>query len=276
MPEALKWHLEGALWTTRRTLFNLAPTVAPLTVSGLSNTVVNGRVDATDPENDAIVYRLVRGPSSGTVALNADGSFTYTPPAELRRRRLVRGGGPGPRSPRQPARPVPRNRYCRRCAGQPGRHQVRLQLHDRREHLDTRSPSRIEGRGRRHDGLLPGHEAGHAQLCRFRYVGPRERRASLGRKRIGRIQRALVLSDRGPVQDDQRHRRQRRGSRRHPQLELGGLLLGARRFGRKHRVRLPGHRDSRAAAFVRVHVHCRCARHEHWHALGGVRRLCRR
>ncbi|GAB7067721.1 hypothetical protein JCM12141A_20100 [Mycolicibacterium hodleri] len=79
VPEALKWHLEGALWTTRRTLFNLAPTVAPLTVSGLSNTVVNGRVDATDPENDAIVYRLVRGPSSGTVALNADGSFTYTP-----------------------------------------------------------------------------------------------------------------------------------------------------------------------------------------------------
>jgi len=79
VPGELKWHLEGALWTTRRSLFNVAPTVAPLTVSGLANTAVNGRVDAVDPENDAIVYRLVRGPSSGTVQLNADGSFTYTP-----------------------------------------------------------------------------------------------------------------------------------------------------------------------------------------------------
>ena len=79
VPGALKWHLEGALWTMRRSLLNVAPAVAPLTVTGLSNALVSGRVDAVDPENDAIVYRLVRGPSSGTVELNSDGSFTYTP-----------------------------------------------------------------------------------------------------------------------------------------------------------------------------------------------------
>lgn len=83
VPEALRWHLEGALWTIRRSLLNVAPTVAPLTVTGLSNTVVNGRVDAVDPEGDAIVYRLVRGPSTGSLQLNADGSFTYTPPADF-------------------------------------------------------------------------------------------------------------------------------------------------------------------------------------------------
>ena len=83
VPGDLKWHLEGALWTARRSLFNVAPIVAPLTVTGLSGTPVSGRVDAVDPEGDAIVYRLVRGPSSGTVALNADGTFTYTPSADF-------------------------------------------------------------------------------------------------------------------------------------------------------------------------------------------------
>jgi hypothetical protein len=75
-----KVHLEGALWTARRTFFNQAPTVAPITVSS-SGGPIAGRVDAVDPEGDRLVYRLSKAPSRGTVLLNPDGFYTYTPGA---------------------------------------------------------------------------------------------------------------------------------------------------------------------------------------------------
>jgi hypothetical protein len=78
VPDSLKWNLQGALWTVGRGLFNVAPTVAPVQLTGLSNTLINGHVNAVDPEGDAIVYRLVQGPASGGLVLNADGTFTYT------------------------------------------------------------------------------------------------------------------------------------------------------------------------------------------------------
>ncbi|WP_293243772.1 Ig-like domain-containing protein [Mycolicibacterium sp.] len=81
VPDALKVNLEGTLWTLRRGVFNLAPTVAPITLTGLSSAPVDARVDAVDPEGDAITYRLVSGPKSGNVQLNSDGTFTYTPGA---------------------------------------------------------------------------------------------------------------------------------------------------------------------------------------------------
>jgi hypothetical protein len=71
--------LNGAAFAVRRTLFNQTPTVAPVQLTGLSNTLVTGHVDAVDPEGDQIVYRLVQGPQSGSVQVNSDGSFTYTP-----------------------------------------------------------------------------------------------------------------------------------------------------------------------------------------------------
>ena len=43
----------------------------------------------TDPDGDVLSAVLVTGPSNGTLTFNADGSFTYTPDAELQRRRLV-------------------------------------------------------------------------------------------------------------------------------------------------------------------------------------------
>ncbi|MDX6527413.1 MAG: hypothetical protein QOI43_2924, partial [Gaiellales bacterium] len=73
--------LNGAAFAVRQTLLNQTPTVAPILLTGLSNTLITGHVDAVDPEGDQIVYRLVQGPASGTVQLNSDGSFAYTPGA---------------------------------------------------------------------------------------------------------------------------------------------------------------------------------------------------
>lgn len=79
LPAPLKDVLNGVAFSVRQTLLNQTPTVAPILLTGQSDTLIAGRVDAVDPEGDQIVYRLVQGPASGSVQLNADGSFTYTP-----------------------------------------------------------------------------------------------------------------------------------------------------------------------------------------------------
>lgn len=83
VPPELRDALTGTLWTMRRTFFNLAPVMnAEYSVtSGLGPIV--GRAAATDPEGDQIYYRVAQGPKFGTVTLNADGSFTYTPTTEF-------------------------------------------------------------------------------------------------------------------------------------------------------------------------------------------------
>ena len=45
------------------------------------DTSVSGQVTATDPENDALVYTQASNPAHGTVSVNPDGSYTYTPNA---------------------------------------------------------------------------------------------------------------------------------------------------------------------------------------------------
>jgi hypothetical protein len=71
--------VNGAVLLVRRSLFNQAPTVSSIQFTGMSDTLITGHVDAVDPEGDPIVYALAKGPSSGSLQLNADGSFTYTP-----------------------------------------------------------------------------------------------------------------------------------------------------------------------------------------------------
>lgn len=78
-PAPLKDLLNGVAFSVRQTFLNQTPTVSPILLTGLSDTLITGSVNAVDPEGDQIVYRLVQGPASGSVQLNADGSFIYTP-----------------------------------------------------------------------------------------------------------------------------------------------------------------------------------------------------
>lgn len=52
-------------------------TADPLTTP--EDTPISGRVDATDPDGDSLTYTVTDGPDDGTVTMNPDGSFEYTP-----------------------------------------------------------------------------------------------------------------------------------------------------------------------------------------------------
>lgn len=81
--EERKAELTESFWNLRRTFFNQAPTVAPVQISGLITGPIGGTIGAVDADGDEIVYRLVRGPRQGTVEINADGSYVYTPDADF-------------------------------------------------------------------------------------------------------------------------------------------------------------------------------------------------
>ncbi|MEH3138930.1 MAG: Ig-like domain-containing protein [Mycobacterium kyogaense] len=74
-----KEQLEKRLATTRRTFFNQAPTVNPVQVTGVMDGPISGTIGAEDPDGDRLRYRLVKGPSTGSVTVDKDGSYTYTP-----------------------------------------------------------------------------------------------------------------------------------------------------------------------------------------------------
>lgn len=81
--EERKVELTESFWNLRRTFFNQAPTVAPVQISGLITGPIDGTIGAVDADGDEIVYRLVRGPRQGTVEINADGTYTYTPDVDF-------------------------------------------------------------------------------------------------------------------------------------------------------------------------------------------------
>lgn len=81
--EPFKDLLEGGLFFVRRALFNQAPVVDPVAISSDSSGPIVGRVNAVDADGDRIVYRLVQGPTSGSVHVNPDGTYTYTPGADF-------------------------------------------------------------------------------------------------------------------------------------------------------------------------------------------------
>ena len=83
--------LSGALLLVRRTLFNQLPTAEPsshaswwvLDVDPPADDYVEGNLNALDPEGDALTYRLVEAPLYGTVTIDAEGVFRYSPSQAL-------------------------------------------------------------------------------------------------------------------------------------------------------------------------------------------------
>jgi VCBS repeat-containing protein len=80
-PEPVTPVVWAVLAWVRRNLFNQSPTINynPTTTVQTGQTVT-GNVGATDPEGDALTYKLTAAPQHGTVTIDqATGNFTYTP-----------------------------------------------------------------------------------------------------------------------------------------------------------------------------------------------------
>jgi hypothetical protein len=70
-------------------LHNLSDSTPTLTYDASTNTsgeygAVNGQVIGADPDGDTLTYSVRRAPKSGSVVLNSDGTFTYTPDSATR------------------------------------------------------------------------------------------------------------------------------------------------------------------------------------------------
>lgn len=70
---------EGAALLVRRTLFNEAPSVTPVQLTGQSEGPITGTLGAVDPEGDTLRYSVSANPLYGSAVVNNDGSYTYTP-----------------------------------------------------------------------------------------------------------------------------------------------------------------------------------------------------
>ncbi len=71
----------------RHTFFNRTPTIAydPAENSRSADGVITGDLRAVDPDGDPLTFTVTRAPDRGTVVINSDGTFTYTPNDEFAR-----------------------------------------------------------------------------------------------------------------------------------------------------------------------------------------------
>jgi VCBS repeat-containing protein len=76
--------LNGVVVPTGNLGYNAAPDAANGTGSGNEDQPITGQLSATDPNGDALTFALAQngGPSHGTVTINPNGSYTYTPAAD--------------------------------------------------------------------------------------------------------------------------------------------------------------------------------------------------
>jgi VCBS repeat-containing protein len=68
-------------FTLAITPVNDAPVLANSTASGNEDAAITGTVAATDVDSTTLTYAMGTGPANGTVILNVNGSYTYTPNA---------------------------------------------------------------------------------------------------------------------------------------------------------------------------------------------------
>jgi hypothetical protein len=59
--------------------FNKTPTARPVQTSQAASGVLTGNVNAADADGDPLTYKVTRPATHGTVAVSADGTYTYTP-----------------------------------------------------------------------------------------------------------------------------------------------------------------------------------------------------
>jgi hypothetical protein len=81
---AIQDYFEGAALLVRRSFFNQAPKVSPVQITGQTTGPITGSVGATDPEGDRLVYKVTQQAHYGTVTVDADGNYTYTPDADFK------------------------------------------------------------------------------------------------------------------------------------------------------------------------------------------------
>lgn len=62
---------------------NDAPGFEEQTFAGIEDTALNGQLIASDVDGDVLTFSLVNGPVNGSISLNSDGSFEYTPNADF-------------------------------------------------------------------------------------------------------------------------------------------------------------------------------------------------
>ncbi len=89
-------------------------------ISGHVTGPIDGTLAAVDPEGDRIFFVMTRAPREGTVKLNGDGAYTYTPGGDVRRRGHLQRHGSRRGSAHEPAGPVPVDRNERARGDQPG------------------------------------------------------------------------------------------------------------------------------------------------------------
>ncbi|MGE2836530.1 right-handed parallel beta-helix repeat-containing protein [Mycobacterium sp. SMC-4] len=83
-PSTLADILREFMLRIQRTYFNKPPTAKPVQNPGQSSgSTVTGTVGARDPDDDPVEVELSEGPKAGSVQVNPDGTYTYTPSADL-------------------------------------------------------------------------------------------------------------------------------------------------------------------------------------------------
>ena len=136
------------------TAVNDPPAAQDGSASGSEDTPISGTLVATDVDDPTLTYALGTQAAHGTVVVDADGSYTYTPSAELQRHRQLHLPGERWRSRFERRNHQPHHRGGERPAGRAGRQRQRHRGHTAQRHAGC---NRCRQRG---PDLPPRHPGG--------------------------------------------------------------------------------------------------------------------